>query len=78
MVSILYFETENARDVVTFDGSTKTVGEMVTFVISGTTEVRTIAFNSTSVFVTFISDPTVTYYGFHLRLFANFTVTSKL
>ncbi|XP_038052721.1 uncharacterized protein LOC119725387 [Patiria miniata] len=75
LVSIMEFSTEPSRDVVRFQGSTLHGGETVAFVLDGSTKVRTIAFNSTSVSISFSTDSTVEDSGFRLRLFKNFSAS---
>ena len=76
-VHIEDFETETANDVVSFEGRTFYSDSPEVFTMDGSTKVRTIVFNSSSLFLMFESDSSKEYSGFLLSLESNFSFTGK-
>ncbi|XP_038052728.1 uncharacterized protein LOC119725396 [Patiria miniata] len=73
LVSIEEFDTERNSDKVQFFVNASTEA----FELDGTTKVRTIAFNATTVKVHFISDLSVTNSGFWFMLNGNYSLKSE-
>ena len=76
-ISVIRFRTEQNRDKLTITGDTLYGGKSMTFELDGASKIRTIAFNS-SVKIHFTSDSTLSYSGFHLRVFSNFSASKSL
>ena len=67
-VSIEDFLTERFRDVLSLSGDTRDGGTDLTFELHGTTKILSIVFVSSRVTVSFSTDSTVSFFGFHLKL----------
>ncbi|XP_038052722.1 uncharacterized protein LOC119725388 [Patiria miniata] len=73
LIVFLDFQTERSEDVLEIQGSTLHGGKAVVFRLRGACKVRTMAFNSYSAQVSFTSDVTVSFRGFHLQLLGNYS-----
>ena len=67
-VSIEDFVTERFRDVLLVSGDTRDGGKDLTFEFHGTTKVLSMVFVSSRALISFSSDSTLSFAGFHLKL----------
>ena len=77
LISIIDFRTEFSWDRLKFVGDTLHGRRGMTFELHGTTKIRTISFISSVVQISFKSDYTVSFPGFSLLVFSNFTANGK-
>ncbi|XP_038073197.1 uncharacterized protein LOC119741495 [Patiria miniata] len=73
MVEIVDFDTEPKYDIVTFEGHTFYAISPSTFTMHGNTKVRSIVFNSSSILLSFSTDPNLEKRGFLFSLQGNFS-----